>query len=1294
MKLVLTYSFVVFVHFLLPAQEKQLSFLPVEDGLTNNWVSAIAQDSMGFIWVGTQDGLHRYDGYQFEVLRNSPEQKQSLAANWIRSIAVDTNNDFWIGTYGGGITKFSPQTMKFTNFAIDTANGFNGKLISKILSLDDDHVIGASEAGFAIFNTMNNQHYNLGVGAFNAAFTSYTDTVWLAISKNELVTYRVSDKQLRLLHTFNTPIYLLKHLPDFGLLVGLTDRLILYRNGRIQAEIPISEKVIGVVPDGLGGYFIATNSAIFKFNPKDLELKKVTTNLNLSNKNIQTIFNDKQGGLWVGTDKGLSMQRKYNPAFLQKSIPLHARRIIKKDALYVGGATGLYKVSDTVVNQILDQKPILSLVQYSGTIFSSARNAEVYKLMNDQLQKKIPLFEDPERKLSVLGLARDQQSRLWVGSWEGLFVFDESDDLLKYFWLKNQDNNREQYITNLYIDTKDRLWITTSAYGVYMINDISNLSVDAVVENLIQYQYEEGNKNSITSNLILTLEEDDFGKIWFGTDVGVVNYNENDGSFSRLYYQGKLFDKKVMAIRKDDAKNLWITTINDGIYVLSQEDRSIRHFTTNDGLISNAFLYGSGYYDQEKRRMYFGTDEGIQLIDLSIPFYDNKNSTPVLTAFEVNEASSELFSPLTSPFLNEVSLKADQNDFSIRFSALDFIHQDKINYYYSFDDKPWKVTDLQTAYFTNVPYGNHVLKVKAVYDHIMDDSDGAQLRIYVAPPWYYSPMAKVIYSLLVVAVLLGLYKYLMWRWQMKADLRLQQEKAEHFKKLNDFKSKLYTDIAHEFKTPLTLISGPIEMKLNEKTLSDNDRSSFSSVKRNANRLISLVDQLLDLARLENGNLRLNVDRGDLSVFLHMIADSYRYQADLKGMQYDINIQSLGEVWYDDDILEKIVNNLLSNAFKYSPEGGLCKFSVVKKTNHIVIEVKNTAKEAANLDFKKIFTRFYQRDEHAEGMGVGLALVKELTHFYGGIISGDIEKNSVITFKVNLPYQYDSFRVGDIRQNDQSGTVKNPIPQIPAVSNNENATQDSDLPILLVAEDATELRSFIKGAFTGKYQVLEAENGEKALKLAQNQVPDVIISDVHMPVFDGIELCNTLKADERTSHIPIILLTGDASEENELKGLSSGADTFLAKPFKLAILEQHITNIINTRKQLHLRYSNELAFKPREIAITSADEAFLERVRKILDEELTNPEFNAATFSKLANVSRMQLHRKLMAYTGLSTTAFIRSQRLKQAIHILETSNATINEVAYTVGFSTPSYFMKCFKEMFNKTPSEYLRSGK
>ncbi len=356
--------------------------------------------------------------------------------------------------------------------------------------------------------------------------------------------------------------------------------------------------------------------------------------------------------------------------------------------------------------------------------------------------------------------------------------------------------------------------------------------------------------------------------------------------------------------------------------------------------------------------MYFGTDEGVQQIDLAKRFSENKYYTPSFTNFTTNLVEGDtLISFYQTPYLERISLKPHQNDFSISFSALDFTNPDKVQYSYALDDDSFKITDLQTAYFTNVPYGKHELKVQTLYNGIAQDQNITSLEIYVEPPWYLSRIAKLLYALLFLGMVYGIYSYLKWRWRMKLDLQLKEKEADRLQKLNDFKSGLYTDIAHEFKTPLTLISGPIDQKLSQGNLSDFDHANFSIVKRNAHRLTSLVDQLLELAKLEDGKLKLQIEKGDLSLFLKTIAQSFEYQAYLKDVTYSVEIEDFTKVWYDEDIIEKITTNLLSNAFKYSPKEGVCELSAKMHGQFVHISVKNITINASKLEVEKLFTRF-------------------------------------------------------------------------------------------------------------------------------------------------------------------------------------------------------------------------------------------------------------------------------------------------------------------------------------------------
>ncbi len=518
----------------------------------------------------------------------------------------------------------------------------------------------------------------------------------------------------------------------------------------------------------------------------------------------------------------------------------------------------------------------------------------------------------------------------------------------------------------------------------------------------------------------------------------------------------------------------------------------------------------------------------------------------------------------------------------------------------------------------------------------------------------------------------------------------RQKKAKRLQELDTFKSKFFANISHEFRTPLTLISGPIDKRLGNPELNEYDRNDFLMIQRNSNRLLNLVNQLLDLSKLESGHLNLKVIQGDLALLLKSMTSSFKHVAQQKNINYNIDIVNTGKVWFDKDVIEKIIFNLLSNAFKYSTEGGkvTCSSKLIEK--YIELCVKNDSKQFTKEQLDNLFNRFYQIDENEDGMGIGLALVKELVTLSHGTITVKNRRKNCITFIIRLPITKDQFQVNEIIEKSESILIN----KTEAVDTSDEVYEiesiiNENTPVLLIVDDHEDIRNFIKSSFNNSYQVLEAENGELGFKKAIEFIPDIIISDVVMRKLNGFQLTEKLKQDERTSHIPIVLLTAKVEDADRFLGLETGADDYIIKPFKIKELETRVKNLIHSRLKLRERYSQEIILRPKDIAITNFDEQFLEKIQGVLDLKLTESLFNIEEFSKSVGLSRMQLHRKLKALTGLSATEFIRSQRLKLATDLLKKSGANVSEIGYTVGFNDPSYFAKCFKEAYGCSPSDY-----
>ncbi len=527
-------------------------------------------------------------------------------------------------------------------------------------------------------------------------------------------------------------------------------------------------------------------------------------------------------------------------------------------------------------------------------------------------------------------------------------------------------------------------------------------------------------------------------------------------------------------------------------------------------------------------------------------------------------------------------------------------------------------------------------------------------------------------------------------------LRNRQKTNKKLKELDTLKSKFFANISHEFRTPLTLISAPVEKKLASENLNKADRSEFEMIDRNSKRLLSLVDQLLDLSKLESRNLKLGVTQGDLSPLLKAITSSFQYLAKQKSINYSVKVDDLKNVWFDESIIEKIVINLLSNAFKYTPENGNVNFDASQKNDRLEISLENTGAVLSKEKIDQIFNRFYQVDANADGVGIGLSLVKELVTLSHGEISVENTSNKKIRFKVVLPCTRNDFHSDELislEQLDSISTDFEPELIITEATKAKDEEIDIDQPILLIVEDNEDIRKLVIQVFSNSFQILEAENGKIGIEKAIKFVPDIIISDIMMPETNGLELCKQIKLDERTCHIPIILLTAKADEEDLYRGLETGADDYITKPFKLKLLQTRVQNLVASRKLLRDRYSQEVILKPRDIAISNLDEQFLERMQTVLDKKLTEPSLNTEELSKLMGMSRMQLHRKLKSLLGLSTTEFIRNERLKSAAELLKNTDISIAEAAYSTGFNEVTYFSKSFKKVYGLSPSAFRKDN-
>lgn len=529
-------------------------------------------------------------------------------------------------------------------------------------------------------------------------------------------------------------------------------------------------------------------------------------------------------------------------------------------------------------------------------------------------------------------------------------------------------------------------------------------------------------------------------------------------------------------------------------------------------------------------------------------------------------------------------------------------------------------------------------------------------------------------------------------------LRNRQKTNKKLKELDTAKSRFFENISHEFRTPLSLINGPIEEQLRKDGLDPQEKRNLSIAKNNSKRLLTLVDQILDLSKLESDHYKLQVQELDVSEFLKATLSSFEYQAEMKNQKFisSINLDNK-HYWFDRDVLEKIVNNLLGNAIKYTPEGNKIFISAHIKNSLLHLEVKNTGVTLSEEELANIFSRFHRAHEDTSGTGIGLALTKELVELHKGSINASSDK-SATSFLVTVPMEEKAYGIDEKKFQDTAPiNFSKPEAKVPDTISNKviadnNLEEGADDPILLIIDDNAELREYLSSLFSKDFTIKTAKDGKEGFDKAMKHVPDVIITDLMMPNEDGLQLTKNSKTHQTTSHIPIVMLTAKAGDENKLAGIEIGADAYVTKPFNTEILKATIKNLLDSRKKLHERFSQEVILTPKEISVNSYDEQFLSHLQEVMDTNLVESDFSAENFATALGMSRMQLHRKLKALTGLSTTEFIRSQRLKLAAQLLKKSEINISQVGYAVGFNNHSYFTKCFKKQFGMSPSDFAKS--
>jgi len=1093
----------------------------------------------------------------------------------------------------------------------------------------------------------------------------------------------------------------------------------------------------------------------YLYNPNDLN--------SLSNDLILSLLKDDAGNLWIGTDGGglsrINWETGKAAKFKHyKHNPNNPNSLIhngvwsfwedtsrSNNILWIGTENGLSKLdrkTGIFINILLNPDDPSSLMNEilpilrdrAGSLWIGTGEGLFRIDQDNRVKRRLVHFKhDPNDPFSlddniIWSIIEDRDGSLWIGTGFGTInKFDRKTGKFYHFSPPQTDSVRYTFngIRKIYqprFGGDGVFWIATFMGGL--------LRFDKTSGQFTHYAHDLGNPRSLSNNSVLTIYEDtaDSGRfLWIGTLGGGLNkFDAGKNEFTHFTIEDGLADNTVWGILGDNNGCLWLST-NQGLSKFDPQTGAFRNYDVNDGLQSNEFNQGAYFKSGKTGELFFGGINGFNVFHPD-SLIDNPHIPPiVITDFKVFNESVSLNDILS--MTQEIKLSYQQNFFSFEFAALDYSNPAKNQYAYKLEglDADWLYSGTRRfASYTNVDPGEYIFRIKGSNNDGLWNEEGSSVKIIITPPFWKTAWAYALYIILIGLVLYALRVFEVRRMHLRNELRRREFEAQKLQEIDQLKSRFFANISHEFRTPLTLIKGPLEKLLSGEHRGDT-KELYRMMHRNAARLLNLINQLLDLSKLESGRMALQTQPENIAEFLRAIVMSFLSMAERKRVKLNyIGTEELLIIYIDRDKLEKIVVNLLSNALKFTPEGGsvivdcACPTAEGKQgipqsemSGFVEITVQDTGPGIPAEYLPHIFDRFYQIDSShtrdQEGTGIGLALTKELVEIHHGEISVKSEIGKGSTFTVRLPMGKAHLKPEEIEERgakDEEREVRSGKPDIKhqqqLMTTNDakqmtgeaqmtlESTDKQELATILIVEDNADLRNYIRGHLKNEYQVFEAADGVEGLEQAMKAIPNLIISDVMMPQMGGFELCAKLKTDERTSHIPVILLSARASSESKIEGLETGADDYLTKPFDAHELQIRIKNLIEQRKKLRERFRKEIVLQPSEIAVTSADEKFLERAMKSINQHLADPDFGIETFVKEAGMSRMQLHRKLKALAGYSASEFIRIMRLKRAAYLLLHGKETVAEIAYQVGFNSPSYFTRCFREQFGVPPSEYV----
>lgn len=1291
-------------------------------GLSQINVKSIIQDSYGFMWFGTRNLLNRYDGTNMKVF-NCYDPVSGQGNNNISALYEDKNKQLWVGT-DKGIYIFNPVHETFTFFNDSTANGIKITDWVSTIQEDSDHNIWIVIPNEGLFRyhepTGQLFHYETGNirmpnqgGNPQCLCVEKNGSVWIGTNGNGVYLF---DKSNDSFHQYlgdhndrslkDENIYTMCDYGDelvLGIHEGRLRKLNKRRNTLSDVNAPdVHYKIIRYVSRFDDELWVGTEAGLFIINEKNHHVTQLQEDpmipYSLSDNVIECIYKDRENGIWIGTrfDGANYLANKsadfecYAPSSLSVN-SMNSRRLreMKEDR-----DGNIWIASEDKGLDIFDTKSrTFKRIEENGT--DRYKNSGILALYLDEQRAwlgffkngldiiqlsdlKIEHFSGKDLNLdeaSVYAICEDKYGTLWIGNGWGIFTGSKEK---KDF--KRMDEFGLSYVYDIMEDSKGLIWVATLGNGIFRYNQTT--------KQLSHYTHIAGDSLSLSSNSVSDITEVSSGDIWFATDRGgICRYNRGQDNFTTFSMEDGLPDNIAYKIIEDKQHNLWFGT-NNGLVKFNPDTKSIRVFSEKDGFPIHQFNYKSALVSSSGN-FFFGGLNGLLSLD-PYSFEENKFIPPVyITQLTIHNNVVPLNtknSPLKRAVMHtkKIRLNYEQSNIGFDFVALSFTAPKANRYAYmleGIDDEWTYINTNKSVSYAKLPPGKYVFKVTGSNNDGLWNTDGASIAIEIMPPWWESIPAQCLYILFIICLfyyLFNRYKKLTERKQVEKQRLFESEKE---KELYRSKVEFFTHIAHEIRTPVTLINGPLETLLEMEATDPALSKNLKIMNKNAKDLLHLVNQLLDFRKIDSNKFLLNKACYNISEFLQEVHARFEPIAHQQNKTMSLSAPSGNIIFlFDKEALRKVLNNLFSNALRYSDD--YIETELTSDDWYIYIKIRNNGVLIPYDLREKIFDPFYQGEKHRNNLsssGIGLSLARSLTALHNGRLYYG-HRHSLNEFTLQLPFEDKNVWVTDKMPPDHYIAEEHPAPD-----------EKQKAKTILLVEDHIEMLNFIADRLKKQFAVETALHGIEALALLKEKNVDLVLSDIMMPEMNGFELCKNLKEDLNYSHIPVVLITAKNNLQSKIHGLEAGADAYVEKPFSMHHLIAQLTTILNNRRREKEAFMRKPFLSIRDIGMNKADEEFIRKIIHIIEENITDPDFSVEKLAENVFMSRSNLHRKIKALTELTSIDFIRLIRLKKAAELIQSGKYRVGEVGYLVGINSSSYFIKLFQKQFGMTPKEFAK---